>query len=268
MDETSADEWIGELIRDRYEYLGMSQADFSREAGLSDTVIREVVRGDLRRRRPKNLRNLSLALQWPPDSLAKLLDGSTLEDLDIGVTRPPAGASIADDRAMADRLSAVEDHLADMRKMLRAQGREIELHVASQLAKAGLEFAEGEQRGPDVSVTLPDGRTALIECKVASARGAVVGGVGELDFHSFDHPGALLLLAVLGPVTPRELDYAKEHDVEVVTGRSAVNVADQVIDRLVRVGAVAEHALAADADTVTGDQRRTRTKGPSPEPNE
>lgn len=113
----SPDAWIGQLILDRYEYLGMTQADFSRKAELSDTIVREVERGDLRRRRPKNLRALSLALEWPPDALRRLLDGEDADDIGIGITRPAAqDASSPDGHSVDQRLTAVESELAVVRR--------------------------------------------------------------------------------------------------------------------------------------------------------
>lgn len=73
--------WLGEFIAGRYTELGMSQAEFARRSGFSDTTIREIERGDIRRRRPATLTRLSLALDLPANALQRILAGETPEQV-------------------------------------------------------------------------------------------------------------------------------------------------------------------------------------------
>lgn len=93
MRQPTADEGIGQLILDRYEALGMTQADTARAANISDTTLREIERGDIRRRRAKTLHDLSAALRWPPNALARLLAGELPEDIGLQLGADTASAN-------------------------------------------------------------------------------------------------------------------------------------------------------------------------------
>lgn len=113
--QSTSDEWIGELITRRYEALGMTQADAARAAGLSDTTMREIERGDIRRRRPKTLHDVSVAMRWPPDALARMLSGEPAEEIGLPLGAdltashgpPPWEELLAGQRRLSERLEQI-----------------------------------------------------------------------------------------------------------------------------------------------------------------
>jgi transcriptional regulator with XRE-family HTH domain len=103
-----SDRWpqVGPWIKARYTSLGMRQADVARAAGVSDTWLRAIERGTPQGPPSDTLLiRLDQALEWPPRTILRLLDG----DLD---DPPREGAATADQRI--ERLEAKVDHLTEL----------------------------------------------------------------------------------------------------------------------------------------------------------
>lgn len=117
-----ADDWdaVGKAISDRLEELQMTQLELAAESGVSPATIREIQYNKLTRRRsPRTLESLSVALQWPASYLGDVLAGKT--------ARPHADE--AEDPVLRE-LTAVHDELQSLRdrveKIEQQLGRESE----------------------------------------------------------------------------------------------------------------------------------------------
>lgn len=68
-------------ITQRMDALGLSQQDLAVRSGVSTSTIRKLQRGTQTSYQRPKLAALSRELGWPPDGLARLLDGASPDDL-------------------------------------------------------------------------------------------------------------------------------------------------------------------------------------------
>ncbi len=67
---------VARAINARTRELAMKQRELSEKSGVSLAIVREVQQGRIERRRnPRTLEALSIALEWHPDHLAAVLNG-------------------------------------------------------------------------------------------------------------------------------------------------------------------------------------------------
>lgn len=102
-----ADDWdaVGKAISARLDELQMTQLELAAESGVSPATIREIQYNKLARRRsPRTLEALSVALKWPASYLADVLGGKN--------ARPHSDE--ADDPVLQE-LNAVHDELQTLR---------------------------------------------------------------------------------------------------------------------------------------------------------
>ena len=70
---------VGDAITTRLNEIGMQQKDLAATSSVSVATIREIQGGKERRRSPRILQGISVALEWPADYLADLLQGKKPE---------------------------------------------------------------------------------------------------------------------------------------------------------------------------------------------
>lgn len=102
-----ADDWhaVGNAINARLAELQMTQLELAAESGVSPATIREIQYNKLARRRsPRTLESLSVALKWPASYLSDVLAGKAAQP----------HANEADDPVLRE-LSAVHDELQSLR---------------------------------------------------------------------------------------------------------------------------------------------------------
>lgn len=69
---------VGDAITERLDELDMQQKELAASSKVSEATIREIQRGKKRRRNPRILRDISVALGWSANRLLDLLqDGQT-----------------------------------------------------------------------------------------------------------------------------------------------------------------------------------------------
>ncbi len=88
----------GQELTRRMEELGLSQQELAQLAKVSTSTIRKLQRGVQPSYQRSKLAALSRALQWPPDALARLLDGadpSTVEAVDTHLVPAALSGKIA-----------------------------------------------------------------------------------------------------------------------------------------------------------------------------
>jgi hypothetical protein len=78
---------VAREINSRADTLGLSQRELSERSGVSPATVRELQQGRIHRRRnPRTLEALSVALQWHPQHLAAVLGGITPPQVDQAPT--------------------------------------------------------------------------------------------------------------------------------------------------------------------------------------
>jgi transcriptional regulator with XRE-family HTH domain len=70
---------VGDAITERLAELPMEQKELAAKSGVSVAMIREIQRGKERRRHPRVLRDISVALDWPANYLDRKLQGRPLD---------------------------------------------------------------------------------------------------------------------------------------------------------------------------------------------
>src|SRR5215469_14999869 len=115
---------VAEAISERMEQLGMNQHMLARRAQVSTAMVIEIQGDRVRRRRhPRTLRALSVALGWHPDHLSVILAGVD-----------PASLAV-------DRTADVHGRLTELEHRLRAICDEIAaLNVGLDIAEFSHEF--------------------------------------------------------------------------------------------------------------------------------
>lgn len=120
-------ESVGELVRLGMRRLAMGQADLVRASGLSDATIRALQQGKPGNYREQTLARVDAALQWEPGTLARVRDGTPLQEVI---------AELEPSRATESRSSYVTAALHREVEELTLQQQEILLGVAKELRAA------------------------------------------------------------------------------------------------------------------------------------
>lgn len=98
---------VGDAITERLNELGMQQKQLAVKSKVSEATIREIQRGKKRRRNPRILRDISVALKWPANHLAHLLQDGQPDRRSDGTE---AEALADDPSAFLAKLAFVLEH--------------------------------------------------------------------------------------------------------------------------------------------------------------
>jgi transcriptional regulator with XRE-family HTH domain len=96
---------VGNAITERLAELAMQQKDLATKSGVSVAAIREIQRGTERRRHPRVLREISVALGWPANRLEDVLQGRQPDE-----QPPKVGALTDESAAFLAKLAFVLEH--------------------------------------------------------------------------------------------------------------------------------------------------------------
>jgi hypothetical protein len=100
---------VAKAINERVTELGWQQRELAQRSHVSSAVIREIQRHTVERRRsPRTLESLSIALGWHPQHLDAVLNGRPVPD------EPTTTSS----EVLLSRLDAVEQRLIQMTRIL------------------------------------------------------------------------------------------------------------------------------------------------------
>jgi hypothetical protein len=103
------DDWaaVADAINQRVTKLDMNQRELIKRSGVSKQIVGEVQNDTIRRRRsPRTLKALSIALNWHPDHLSAVLAGRT---------PPQMGEPVPwSDDDVPGHLSVIEEYLRQM----------------------------------------------------------------------------------------------------------------------------------------------------------
>lgn len=107
------DDWaaVAHAINTRMTELGLRQRELAERSQVSLAIVREIRHHNVERRRsPRTLESLSVALGWPPDHLHTVLSGQVL----------PVTADPADDAAakLLSRMDALEEQMSEVIQLL------------------------------------------------------------------------------------------------------------------------------------------------------
>ena len=114
MSEGVPEDWaaVAQVIDDRVRELGWRQRELAERSHVSVAVVREIQRHTVERRRsPRTLESLSVALGWEPGRLDAVLKGHA-QPAQAGNRVPADGA------ALLSRLDAHEERLDEIVKLL------------------------------------------------------------------------------------------------------------------------------------------------------
>jgi transcriptional regulator with XRE-family HTH domain len=101
---------VARAISDRVRELGWRQRELAERSHVSVAVVRELERHTVERRRsPRTLEALSVALGWEPEHLDRVLTGHAQQ---------PGGHTAPDSAALWSRLDSLESRLAEISKVL------------------------------------------------------------------------------------------------------------------------------------------------------
>ena len=100
---------VAKAINERVAELGWRQRELAERSHVSPAVVREIQRHTVERRRsPRTLESLSVALGWHPQHLDAVLNGRPV----------PTTEPVASGEMMLSRLDAVEQRLIHMTGLL------------------------------------------------------------------------------------------------------------------------------------------------------
>jgi lambda repressor-like predicted transcriptional regulator len=107
---------VATAIADRLDERGMTMTELAAQSGVSLTTVRELVHAlNTRRRQPRTLTALSVALGWPSEHLGQVLRGQSSATETAGDTNP-LGAIRAELRDLQVRVSALEAERGEARR--------------------------------------------------------------------------------------------------------------------------------------------------------
>lgn len=117
---SQAQDWaaVSKAINERMTELGIQQKQLAAQSGVSLAIVREVQHNVVQRRRsPRTLESLAMALDWHPQHLLALLHGR----------RPPKPSEPREDMddPVTARLAVIEDRLTDVTEQLTALRAEV-----------------------------------------------------------------------------------------------------------------------------------------------
>jgi hypothetical protein len=108
----------GVAIRDRIRALSLTKSELLRESGMSRETLDSYFAGIPHKRHcPDKLRDLSVALQWTPDSLKRLLEGGE------PIEARPADAVVG--RFLLEELTRLRVEHDDLRRRIENLPREM-----------------------------------------------------------------------------------------------------------------------------------------------
>lgn len=99
---------VGDAITKRLAERDMQQKELAVRSSVSVAAIREIQAGKERRRNPRILRDISLALDWPSDHLAGVLLGQRSDQQSQERHEPEVSAG--EPPAFMDKLASVLEH--------------------------------------------------------------------------------------------------------------------------------------------------------------
>ena len=108
MSEGDPEDWaaVARAISDRVRELGWRQRELAERSHVSAAVVREIQRHTVERRRsPRTLQALSVALGWEPEHLDRVLKGHAQQ---------PGGQPASDSAALWSRLDSFDLRLAEI----------------------------------------------------------------------------------------------------------------------------------------------------------
>jgi len=111
--EGDPEDWaaVARAISDRVRELGWRQRELAERSHVSAAVVREIQRHTVERRRsPRTLEALSVALGWEPEHMDRVLKGRA--------QRPAGGNPAADRAALWSRLDSLESQLDEISKLV------------------------------------------------------------------------------------------------------------------------------------------------------
>jgi len=112
---------VARAISDRVRELGWRQRQLAERSHVSVAVVREIQRHTVERRRsPRTLEALSVALGWEPEHLDRVLKGRAQE---------AGGHTTADGAALWSRLDSLELQLAEVVQILTELRSDITLVI-------------------------------------------------------------------------------------------------------------------------------------------
>ncbi len=112
MSEGDPGNWaaVARAVSDRVRELGWRQRELAERSHVSAAVVREIQRHTVERRRsPRTLEALSVALGWDPEHLDRVLQGHAQQVSNHAV---PGGA------ALWSRLDSIDERLDEIAKLL------------------------------------------------------------------------------------------------------------------------------------------------------
>ena len=119
MSEGDPENWaaVARAISDRVRELGWRQRELAERSHVSVAVVREIQRHTVERRRsPRTLQALSVALGWEPEYLHRVLEGHAQQS---------AGHAAPDLAAVWSRLDSFDLRLAELAKLVTELRSEI-----------------------------------------------------------------------------------------------------------------------------------------------
>ena len=115
--EAVQEDWavVSRSITERMLDLGMTQTELAAKAQVSLTTVRELVHNlNARRRNPRTLGALSLALDWPEDAIQRLLRGGQ-----------PTGARIEPADPVVEELRELREQLVAMQQQIDSLSQQV-----------------------------------------------------------------------------------------------------------------------------------------------
>jgi transcriptional regulator with XRE-family HTH domain len=101
---------VARAISDRVRELGWRQRELADRSHVSAAVVREIQRHTIERRRsPRTLQALSVALGWEPEHLDRVLRGQAQQ---------PGGHGASESAALRARLDSLDRRLAEVVELL------------------------------------------------------------------------------------------------------------------------------------------------------
>jgi hypothetical protein len=107
---------VGDAITTRLNEIGMQQKDLAATSSVSVATIREIQGGKERRRSPRILQGISVALEWPADYLADLLQGKKPEQQSQETRESEAPAVQPDPSDFLNKLAFILEHRIGARR--------------------------------------------------------------------------------------------------------------------------------------------------------
>jgi len=108
-----SDDWaaVAQVIDERMTDLGLRQRELAERSQVSLAIVREILHHTVERRRsPRTLESLSVALDWPPDHLHAVLSGQ------VAPTTPEPVDDTID--SLSSRIEALEGKMSEAIQLL------------------------------------------------------------------------------------------------------------------------------------------------------